>query len=461
MSLFSSIQTASTALKAFSSALGADQANVSNSATSGYAAIRANILPIGSPASGVPVTDSVELSSTGSLQADAIVQSASSQSSNSATTNSLLEPVNQLFDITGSSGILAALNQFSTAFSNLAVNTSDPVELSNALNAANGVAASFRQVSAVLDTQRAATDAKIADTVTGINQLDGQIRQLNVTIRGQTQTDPGTDAALRSALDQLSSLTGITVQKNHDGTVSVLTGGQQPLVIEDQVYSLSADPAAATGNQITSSGGGNSPSSYSGQLGALLDFRNGTLQTLLGGNGTSGSLNDLAAGFASRVNSLLTSGVTSSGTPGVPLFTYDIGNPANVARTLAVDPSITTNQLALASTGAASQSNGVATALGSLASSSQSADQINGLSAVGYFASIAAGVGGELSDARNQSAADQTTLTSAQASRQQVSGVSLDQEAVSITAFQRSYQASAKLISILDELTSDEVNLIK
>ena len=82
-------------------------------------------------------------------------------------------------------------------------------------------------------------------------------------------------------------------------------------------------------------------------------------------------------------------------------------------------------------------------------------------SAVGLFATLAAGIGQSLSDARNQSAVDQTSFTSAQANRQQVSGVSLDQEAVSITAYQRSYEASAKLISILDQLTSDEVNLIK
>lgn len=461
MSLFSSIATASTALSVFSTALGADQTNVSNSATPGFAAVRANITPISDTSSGLPVTDSVSLSSSGSLQADAIVQSASSQSSESDTKAATLEPVNQLFDITGSSGILAALNQFGTAFSNVSVNPSDTVGLSSALAAANGVATAFRKASIGLDNQRAATDANISNTVSEINQLAGQIRQLNVAVRGQTQVDPGTDAALRSALDQLSSLTGITVLKDQDGTVSVLAGGQQPLVIGDQSYTLSANLAAAPGSQVTSSGGGNSPSTYSGELGALLNFRNVTLSNLQGGNGVSGTLNDLAAGFAGRVNALLTSGVTADGTAGVGLFTFDNTDPANAARTLTVDPTISSGDLALESTGVGAASNGIAAALGSLASSTGAADQINGVSAIGLFASIAAGVGSDLSDARNQSATDQTALTSAQAQRQQVSGVSLDREAVSITAFQRSYQASARLISILDELTSDEVNLIK
>jgi flagellar hook-associated protein 1 len=461
MSLFSSIATASTALQVFSSALGADQTNVSNSATPGFAAIRATVHPVGTLSSGFSGTDSVELSSTGSLQADALVQSASSQSAESQTAASQLEPVNQLFDITGSSGVLAALNNFSTAFSSLTVSPNDVVGRDTALSAAGRVASAFNKVAASLDSQRNSVDSSIAGTVTNINQLAGQVQRFNVAARGQSQVDPGTDAGLRSTLDQLSSLTGITVSKNQDGTVSVLTGGQQPLVIGDQVYKLSADLSAAPGNQISSSGGGNSPASYSGQLGALLDFRNGTLQDLLGGNGAAGTVNDLAKGFASRVNGLFATGVTSTGASGIPLFSYDNVNDSNVARTLALDPTVTTDQLALSTTGTSAQSNGVAAALAGLASSTQAADQIDGLSAQGLFASIATGVGRRLADSRTQSATDQTTFISAQSNRQQVSGVSLDQEAVSITAFQRSYQASAKLISILNDLTSTEVNLIR
>src|SRR5436305_6988226 len=110
MSLFSSIGTASTALQAFSTALAADQANVSNSTTPGYAAIRATVHPIGAASPDFSWTDSVELTSAASPQADALVRAASSQAADTQTAASQLEPVNQLFDITGTSGILAALN---------------------------------------------------------------------------------------------------------------------------------------------------------------------------------------------------------------------------------------------------------------------------------------------------------------------------------------------------------------
>jgi flagellar hook-associated protein FlgK len=50
--LFSALHTASTALTVYSQALGVDQSNVANSSTPGYAAQRANILPIGISGTG-------------------------------------------------------------------------------------------------------------------------------------------------------------------------------------------------------------------------------------------------------------------------------------------------------------------------------------------------------------------------------------------------------------------------
>ena len=150
--------------------------------------------------------------------------------------------------------------------------------------------------------------------------------------------------------------------------------------------------------------------------------------------------------------------VTASGAAGVPIFTYNTAaNATDVAQTLTLDPSVTADQLGLATTGANPQSNGVANALAALPGST--ANPIQGLSAEGFFGSIAASVGQQLSDANTASTADQTTLTSAQAARQQQSGVSLDQEAANITAYQRSYEANAQVVTILDQLTQDTINM--
>lgn len=458
--LFSSLQTASTALDALSQALGVDQSNVANASTPGYVARRVSILPIGNSGTGSSGGDFITVSSTGNSLSDAMVQSASSQAAQSQTQATLLSPINQLFDITGSTGILAAFQQFSTAFSNLSANPNDPTLGAAALTAAGNVASAFQSVAGSLDSQNTQLASSIQSTTAQINALSTDIRQLNVQTTGSSGNDPGAGASLRSDLDQLSSLVDITVTKAPNGAVSVLAGGQLPLVIGDQSYALSASPSAAPGSQISSSGGGNSPVSFSGQLGALLQTRNGTIAQLLGGNGQPGTLNTLASGFASLANSLLSSGVTATGAPGVPIFTYDTTNPANAARSLALDPTVTASQLGLATTGATGAPNGIANELAALPGSNAPANQIGGLSAEGLFGSIAASVGQQLSDANAASTADQTTLTAAQANRQQQSGVSLDQEAANITAYERSYQANAQVVSILNQLTQDTINLV-
>jgi flagellar hook-associated protein 1 FlgK len=367
--------------------------------------------------------------------------------------------VNQLFDITGNSGILAALQQFSSAFSSLSVTPNDSTLQANALTAAGNVASAFQSVASSLDTQQSQIDSSIQSTTSQINGLASSIQQLNV----QTASGAGTsssDASLRSDLDQLSSLVDITVTKNGDGTVSVLAGGQLPLVEGTQAYTISANPSAAPGSQISSSAGGNSPDTFSGQLGALLETRNTTIGGLLGSGSNPGTLNTLAAGFASRVNSLLTSGVTSSGAAGVPIFSYDTTNPTNAARTLTLNTSVTPDQLALGTTGTSAQSNGIANELAAVPSSTAAADEIGGSSPEGLFGSIAASVGQQLSDAQTASTADQTTLTDAQTNRQQQIGVSLNTEAANITTYQRDYSANAQVVSVLSQLTDDAVNMI-
>jgi flagellar hook-associated protein 1 FlgK len=161
------------------------------------------------------------------------------------------------------------------------------------------------------------------------------------------------------------------------------------------------------------------------------------------------------------VNTLLSSGQTSSGLPGRPIFTYDVADPLNAARSLALDSAVSGSQLALATGGASPQANGTANALAGLFNSANAADWVGGVSVQSLYSSVAGRVGQELSSAREQASTSQSALTTASAARQRTSGVSLDESAIAITSLQRFYQASAKLVSILDTLTTTEINLIR
>jgi flagellar hook-associated protein 1 FlgK len=199
-----------------------------------------------------------------------------------------------------------------------------------------------------------------------------------------------------------------------------------------------------------------------GSLAGTLQFRNQTVPGLIGDTQQTGSLNQLAQGFADRVNTLLTGGQISSGPPAVAgqaLFQYSSQNPGTIAQTLSVT-GITGDQIATIDPGPPSTANGIAEQISNLSTSSAPSDQINGLTFPGDYGQIAAGVGQQLSNATTTQTQQSQAVAQAQNMLSQVSGVSLDTEAVQLTDFQNAYEATSKMVTILNDLTETTINLI-
>jgi flagellar hook-associated protein 1 FlgK len=310
--------------------------------------------------------------------------------------------------------------------------------------------------------------------VNQVNRFATQLAGYNQQIMNGDRNDPSLDAQIHSTLDQLSNDGSISATQQADGTWTVLLNGQTPLVIESQVYALSAGtvpPSPTSANPtapphlslLAADGSDITADTTSGQLGSLLNLANNVLPGYLGDANQPGSLNTLAQSFSSNVNNLLTGGYQSSGPPpvaGVPLFTYDTTNSTNVAQSLQVSSTITPAQLATISPGPPEVSNGVPLALSQLANPTSANDEINGLSYTQYYAGMASNVGTLLDNANNNLQTQQAAVSQAQNVRQQLSGVSLDEEAAILLQFQQAYEASSKLINILDQLTEDTINML-
>jgi flagellar hook-associated protein 1 len=103
-------------------------------------------------------------------------------------------------------------------------------------------------------------------------------------------------------------------------------------------------------------------------------------------------------------------------------------------------------------------SNGNALQLASLATSSNAVD---GLSFGDFFSGVAAGVGRESSTAQDNQQTQEQVVAQVRSLRDQTSGVSLDEQAVLLLQFQRSYQATARLLTTLNNVADATINLIK
>jgi flagellar hook-associated protein 1 FlgK len=135
----------------------------------------------------------------------------------------------------------------------------------------------------------------------------------------------------------------------------------------------------------------------------------------------------------------------------VALFQYD---PLNISATLATT-GIAGSDLA-AATVIAPGGNGNALALAGL----ETTPTINGFSFAGFYGSVAAQVGRDTANAFDKKDIQKQLLAQARAQRSESSGVSLDEEAIRLVEYQRAYQAAAKLVSVLDQLSQVTIDMI-
>ncbi len=476
--ILTSLLSSANTLAAYDQVLAVTQNNVANASTPGYAKQRQTLVAMPfDPADGLnggvvagEVQSMRDEYAESSVRSQTLLLGAAQQN---VTSFSALQGV---FDISGDSGIPQALNNLCDAFSAWAQSPADTVARQTVIDGATNLATAFQQTAQGLNGVAQSTEEQIQQTVDTVNTLTGQLRDLNAQIMNNSAPNAGLDAQVNSTLEDLSQYVDITSLHQADGTVTVLMNGQTPLVMADRQYNLSYDlyqpdtppptyPDARPLARIQSSDGTDiSGETTGGALGALLNFRNTVLPTYLGSAYQQGDLNTMAQQIADRVNQLLTSGeVTGGDTPvnGSTLFTYDTTNGANVAESLAVDPTVTTDQLAAIDPGPPETANGIPLALAGLADPQDAADEVNGASYSQFFGMMAARAGTGLNNAQSAVTVQQSAVSQAQQLRDQMSGVSLDEEAMILLQFQRGYEANSKLISVLSQLTEDLIQIIQ
>jgi flagellar hook-associated protein 1 FlgK len=282
-----------------------------------------------------------------------------------------------------------------------------------------------------------------------INTVLERIQTYNRELRSNAagQEDPGIDANMHAAFEELSGLVSFDILKHDDGSVDLLLGGQTPVLVGDRLYPISAETnnlgaivRDAQGHDITAT-------LTKGELGAILEVRNVTVP------GYQADLDRLASTLADRINGILAGGLDLNGnSPIANLFTYDPSQGA--ASTLALN-NLSTDDLAAASS-TAPGGNGNALELAKLANSKE----IDGFTLIEFYGSIGGRLGRDIATAREGADTMTALVSQAKTFREEVSGVSLDEEAAKLLQFQRSYEAAARLVKSLDEMTQSLISIL-
>jgi flagellar hook-associated protein 1 FlgK len=284
--------------------------------------------------------------------------------------------------------------------------------------------------------------------VNQINQINPQIATLNTQIASLQSLgqDAGTLEDQRTQLmKQLSGLTDIAVIQSDQG-YTITTSDGSPLVVAGQSYSLQTSPDSVGMQHIYAQGRDVTATMQGGQIGGLMTVRDQVIPQAIA------SLDDLAGGLATNFNTAHQAGFDLAGNAGQNFFSNVTG--AGAATNFSVQ--ITDPSLIAASSDGSAGSNGNLTVLQAV----QNQTLPTGPKPMDLYSQLVFTVGNATAQAKARLDASDVSLQQLNDQRGAISGVSIDEETTNLIRFQHAYQASARVISVVDELTQTVMNML-
>jgi flagellar hook-associated protein 1 FlgK len=442
ISSFFGIQTALRGLQAQQAGLNVTAHNIANTDTVGYSRQTAQLeavtglrLQAGALASGAGAllgggVDVTAYTRARDLFADLQYRTQSTKLGESRTLRQTLETVELALNEPGDKGIAQLLTRFWDAWQEVANHPEDPATKAALVVNAKALADGIQALRGQLDQIR----AHAVDELDALTSVQGdilanarRIASLNAEIKKAQLAGRQPNELLDERdrlIDRLSELGQVTVIELPGGSVQIAFGGVSvPLLVDDETAWQPTPPATTL--FVTPAPGG--------IIGALQSLTE-----------PGGILDQHQADLDAFVNRLVTDVNTAHG---APFF-----DPAGVtADTLAVDAGIAADPSTVRTTNVAGTpegANDVALAVAGLRAGA--ADRA--------YAGLVLRIGSETRDVIRRADADQAVLDAALDRRSATSGVSLDEEMANMIRFQRGYQASARVMSTMDEMLDVLVN---
>ena len=360
----------------------------------------------------------------------------------------VLERVESGIGEPGDNGVAAAIADFRSSWHDLANNPGNDATRAQVLGRAATLADAIRIQARNVDAESGDLRVRAIADVAEVNTVASDLAATNksIAIASLNGSDAGELLDKRDQLAmRLSELTCAKTSQRADGGFDVTVNGV-PLVTGQNAGSLQIATGitplgASDGNPITftvtdSSGTTAVPAGMTGEIGGVTDLLTTTLPAYSAGLGA------VAQQLADEINAQHQTGYDANGNPGQPLFSY---NPADPAGTLVVALSAPSQVAASAIPGGgldATNADALATATGVETS----------------YQRLINGFGTEVASVKRLAANQQVLTGQVDGSREQLSGVNIDEEMVSMMSSQRAYEAASRVMTTVDSLLDTLIN---
>ncbi len=377
-----------------------------------------------------------------------------------------LRQLEDVFNELNGDGLNRLMSRFFNEFRKLGNDPNNEAIRQSVREATQALVTDFHRLRQEVESVQQHIDSRISGYAGEINSLTTEIRDLNQQIKAAVVGGGSPNDLMDNrdvALKKLSSFFDVSVHKDKDGALNVDIRGVGPLITGPQAeaFSVARSPADEHGKpenalDIKTSASASSNVTHrlrGGKLGALVEVRDKTL------SGVLSRLDDLAYSVSSYVNEIHKQGVTRDGFTGVDYF-KGLQSKERASEKIGLSDAIAsnTNNIAAAFEKDAPGDNRVALAISQLQFQKLMND--GQTTADDWYNSIVSDIG--VVRNRNESALGQTKniMTNLERVRDQISGVSLDEETANLLQFQHAFAASAKVITVADQLL-DEVLAIR
>jgi flagellar hook-associated protein 1 FlgK len=329
----------------------------------------------------------------------------------------------------GETGIQSLLDRFWDAWQDVSDTPENLATRQALVQSAASLADGLRTLDGQLATIATQAGQQIGIHLDEVNSIGARILDLNTQIAKATAAGDTPNDLLdqRDVLvDRLAELGNVSIADAAAGTIDVTFAGatlvtgttSSATLVETDLTSLSA-----------------------GRLAGLVSLRDTIVP------GYRASLDAIASSLVTATNTLHATGFDLSGAAGGAFFAAGGTTAATIAvdATLSSDPSL----IAASSASGAPGNAGVALALAALRSSP---------TITVAYRELVTQIGSDTREAHRARANAQLLGQALEDRRDSVSGVSLDEEMTNLTRFQRGYQASARALSVMDEMIDQLVN---
>jgi len=383
-----------------------------------------------------------------------------------------LEKVENIFNESTGYGLNQAMSEFWNAWHDLANNPSNSAERVVVKAKGDQLAAYFRNMNSDTERIQRDMDESIIGAVEEINSITEQIAHLNqkiaqVEMTGQNANDHRDERDL--LLKQLCSLIDVNSFEDDTGKVTVYMRSGRPLVENISSWQLSTETNLRGFQDVVwldrEGNATNVTADISGgKLKGWLETRDVIIPDYLS------RLDALAQSIATEVNAIHRTGYGLTVDPAtIDPITNPNGDPyTNIDFFTGTSASDIELNIALVNDvnliAAAQSPDGIpgdnrnAIEISNL----QSRLTMNANTATfdNYYNALVSDVGGGVSTATLNLDHQSMIVSQLDNHRESISGVSLDEEMVNLIKFQHAYDASAKLITTVDELLESLINMI-